>query len=84
MHHKPAWHVKINPLYDEVAAISDEFLGQLVSELDNEDVIAIILKGSAARGEETVYSDIDLGVFVRDGGDSAWTPGLNNHFILYR
>lgn len=33
MHHKPACHVKINLPYN-VAAVSDEFLGQLVSELD--------------------------------------------------
>src|SRR5207248_1461030 len=43
-----------------VADVSDEFLTGLVSELDNDNVSAIILKGSCARGDETSYSDVDL------------------------
>src|SRR2546430_776822 len=38
-----------------------ELLAQLVTELDNESVRAIILRGSYARGDATPpYSDIDL------------------------
>lgn len=49
-----------------VADVSDEFLAALVSELDNEDVTAIVLKGSCARGDQTPFSDVDLTVFVRN------------------
>src|SRR2546421_7864053 len=48
----------------DVADVSEAFLTDLVAELDNEQVAAIILKGSCARGEETVYSDVDLTVFL--------------------
>jgi predicted nucleotidyltransferase len=47
-----------------VADVSEAFLTRLVTELDNEQVSAIILKGSCARGDETVYSDVDLTVFL--------------------
>src|SRR5437016_3134167 len=49
-----------------VADVSDEFLTDLVSELDNDTVSAIILKGSCARGDETPYSDIDLTLLVHN------------------
>lgn len=60
---KQIWRTLINePHY--VTDISEAFLSRLVTELDNEQVSAIILKGSCARGEETVYSDVDLTVFL--------------------
>src|SRR5712692_6266250 len=41
--------------------LSSEFLAQLIAELDDETVIAIILHGSYARGDAMPpYSDIDL------------------------
>lgn len=48
-----------------VADVSEAFLTRLVAELDSEQVTALILKGSCARGEETVYSDVDLTIFLR-------------------
>lgn len=54
---KPMWGIQVNePRH--VADVTEAFLADLVSELDNEQVTAIILKGSCARGEETVYSDV--------------------------
>ena len=48
-----------------VADVSKAFLSDLVAELDSKQVTAIILKGSCARMEKTVYSDVDLTVFLR-------------------
>src|SRR5689334_22959034 len=45
--------------------LSDAFLSQLVAELDNDTVTAIILGGSYVRGDATLYSDVDLAIFVR-------------------
>jgi predicted nucleotidyltransferase len=74
---KQIWHTRVNEPHD-VAQVSDTFLTHLVSELDNEQVIAIILKGSCARGEETLYSDVDLTVFVRT------EPEQTGHQRFYR
>lgn len=60
---KQIWHTRVNEPHG-VAEVSDAFLARLVSELDNEQVTALILKGSCARGQETLYSDVDLTVFV--------------------
>ena len=46
--------------------LSDEWLQILVSELDNESIIGIILGGSHVRGEATPYSDVDIACFVPD------------------
>src|SRR5437660_5271674 len=56
----------------DVSHVSDAFLSGLVSELDNEQVTAIILKGSCARGEETAYSDVDLTAFMRTEPDHSF------------
>lgn len=40
--------------------LSEEFLQNLVTEADNEDIRAIALAGSYASGKATEYSDVDL------------------------
>ena len=45
--------------------LSEEFLQALVSEIDSDEVTAIILGGSHARGTATRYSDVDFARFVR-------------------
>lgn len=52
---------------DQPATLTDTFLGELVRELDHEDIVAIMLGGSHARGEATRYSDVDLACFWREG-----------------
>lgn len=47
--------------------LSDEFLQVLVQELDHEDIVGIMLGGSYARGTATLYSDVDLSCFWREG-----------------
>lgn len=51
----------------QAVSLSDEFLAELVQELDNEDIVGITLGGSYARGEATQYSDVDLACFWREG-----------------
>ncbi len=46
--------------------LSDQFLGTLVAELDDEGVAGIVLGGSYARNEATIYSDVDIACFIRD------------------
>jgi predicted nucleotidyltransferase len=46
--------------------LSEEWLHALVSELDNENIIGIILGGSHVRGEATAYSDVDIVCFISD------------------
>ncbi len=58
------WRISVGEPH-HVAEVSEALLTRLVAELDGEQVTAIILKGSCARGEETAYSDVDLTVFVR-------------------
>lgn len=48
------------------ARVDDTFLSGLVTELDDDAVTAIILRGSYARGDATSYSDIDLTRFVQE------------------
>ncbi len=45
--------------------VSAEFLGKLVTRLDDENTLGIALVGSFARQEGGVYSDVDLWHFVR-------------------
>jgi len=47
--------------------LADEFLHELVHELDHEDLVGITLGGSYARGAATLYSDVDVGCFWREG-----------------
>jgi predicted nucleotidyltransferase len=62
---QPTRQIQVNkPLH--VAEVNNVFLAELVAELDNEQVTGIVLKGSCARHEETIYSDVDLSVFVRE------------------
>jgi len=46
--------------------LSETFLNTLVAELDGEEVTAIILGGSHARGTPTPYSDVDFLRFVHE------------------
>src|SRR5712692_1735074 len=46
--------------------LSDEFLSKLVTELDNENVTAIVLHGSYVRSDATYYSDVCLVRLVRE------------------
>jgi predicted nucleotidyltransferase len=45
--------------------LSEIFLQTLVAEMDSDEVTAIILGGSYARGTATRYSDVDFARFVR-------------------
>ena len=47
--------------------MADEFLHELVHELDHEDIVGITLGGSYARGTATFYSDVDLACFWHEG-----------------
>ncbi len=47
--------------------LADAFLHELVLELDHEDIVGITLGGSYARGTATLYSDVDLACFWREG-----------------
>ncbi len=49
-----------------VPPISDTFLNQLITEIDDDTFRGIVLGGSHARGDPTPYSDIDLACFVAD------------------
>lgn len=46
--------------------LSEAALQSLVAEIDSDDVTAIILGGSYARGEATAYSDVDFLRLVRE------------------
>lgn len=46
--------------------LSEAFLQTLVAEIDSDEVTAIILGGSFARGEATPYSDVDFLRLVRE------------------
>ena len=53
-----------------IHSLPPEFLAQLLPELEHEDVRAIILRGSYARGDAfPPYSDIDLTLIVYDGAE---------------
>lgn len=51
----------------QVVNLTDEFLRELVQELDHEDIVGITLGGSYARGTATRFSDVDLACFWREG-----------------
>src|SRR5215831_10796792 len=51
----------------QAVRLADEFLHELVQELDHEDIVGITLGGSYARGTATLYSDVDLACFWREG-----------------
>lgn len=51
----------------QAISLADEFLHALVQELDHEDIVGITLGGSYAQGTATLYSDVDLACFWREG-----------------
>ncbi len=51
----------------QAIGLADEFLHDLVQELDHEDIVGITLGGSYARGTATLFSDVDLACFWREG-----------------
>ena len=51
----------------QAVSLAEEFLHALVQELDHEDIVGITLGGSYARGTATLYSDVDLACFWREG-----------------
>ena len=51
----------------QAISLAEEFLHDLVQELDHEDIVGITLGGSYARGTATGYSDVDLACFWREG-----------------
>src|SRR5438067_13739673 len=65
MNNKRAWNMQVHELH-RGSALSDVFLSELVTELDNEAVTAIILRGSYARGDAVPYSDVDLTRLVKE------------------
>lgn len=61
-----------------VSSLPESFLSNLVAELDDDTVIAIILHGSYAHGDATPYSDVDITRIVKEGPD----PLLQKRFII--
>ena len=51
----------------QAISLAEEFLHDLVQELDHPDIVGITLGGSYARGTATGYSDVDLACFWREG-----------------
>ncbi|MGH2506715.1 MAG: nucleotidyltransferase domain-containing protein [Ktedonobacteraceae bacterium] len=49
-----------------IASLPEGFLDRLVTELDADEITTLILHGSYARGEATLYSDIDLVRIVQE------------------
>ena len=47
------------------APLSDAFLQAIVTEIDSDEVTAVIIAGSHVRGTATRYSDVDFARFVR-------------------
>ncbi len=64
MNTKRVWNRRVNEP-QSVFALSDGLLSELVTELDNDAVTAIILRGSYARGDAVPYSDVDLTRLVK-------------------
>ena len=48
------------------STLSETFLAELVAELDDDSMIALILHGSYAHGDATAYSDIDISRIFKD------------------
>jgi nucleotidyltransferase-like protein len=44
--------------------LSDSFIQSALEQIDSPDVIGIGIVGSYARGQEAIYSDVDLDIFV--------------------
>lgn len=55
--------------YGKVPDLTDHFLNTLVAGLDGLGVQGIALGGSYARGDATVYSDIDIALVMREDVD---------------
>lgn len=53
-------------MYNFVPSVSDVFLKELITEIDDDSIRGIVLGGSHARGDATPYSDVDLACFVPD------------------
>jgi nucleotidyltransferase-like protein len=51
----------------QAISLTDAFLDELVHELDHDDLVGITLGGSYTRGTATLYSDVDIGCFWREG-----------------
>lgn len=54
-----------------LSSLPEGFWDRMVAELDNDDVTAIFLHGSYARGEATPYSDIDLVRLVKEESEQS-------------
>ena len=48
-----------------MSTLTEAFLHSLVSQLDNENTIGVVLAGSFARGEGGPFSDVDIRCYVR-------------------
>ncbi len=64
MNNKRPWKTPVNEPHT-ASVFSDVFLSELVTELDNDAVTAIILRGSYARGDAVPYSDVDFTRLVK-------------------
>ena len=65
--------------------LSDAFLNELIAELDGEDIAAIALMGSYARGDATEYSDVDVVRFAANPPESdeeAYTLQYRNGHLV--
>src|SRR6266436_7717916 len=51
----------------QAVSLADEFMHELVQELDHENIVGITMGGSYARDTATLYSDVDLACFWREG-----------------
>src|SRR5215472_2420356 len=51
----------------QASSLAEEFLHDLVQELDHADIVGITLGGSYVRGTATQYSDVDVACFWREG-----------------
>jgi predicted nucleotidyltransferase len=58
----------LDPIFRWEQGLREE-LGEVFRETFKDDLLSVLLYGSAARGEETHDSDIDLLVVVKDGVD---------------
>jgi predicted nucleotidyltransferase len=55
-----------------MCSLSNPFIKRIVAELDGEDVVAIGLTGSYARGAATPYSDVDIYRFGQQSAKDAY------------
>jgi len=61
--HEHEWHTQLIAPHRSVT-LSEAFLDTLIAEWNDDNVTALVLIGSYARGDATVYSDVDLIRFV--------------------